>query len=109
MTLTEPQQRILERKFQRGSARSLAEAMKPCPVIALILEALGESATREELIDIARNVHYGLQFNGLTGAEDDNELGRIFRGVLTRYALSSVTDAELQDEANDLADMRNAA
>ena len=101
MPLTEPQQRILARKLaiHRAVIGPVTDGRR------LVDEAWGEQ-TGDELRQITALMHYACEY----GVEPDYmELGRILAGQIVRHAISSVTDSELMDEANDVADSRREA
>ena len=102
MPLTEPQQRILARKLalHRAAFGPVTDGRR------LVDEAWGEQ-TGEELREITALYQHAFEFGVPV---DAFELERIFTGFLVRHALSNVTDSELMDEANDVADrLRDAA
>ena len=101
MPLTEPQQRILERKLALQPAKfgPVTDGRR------LVDESWGEQ-TGEELRQITALMHYACEY----GVEPDYmELGRILAGQIVRHGLDGVTDSELMDEANDIADARREA
>lgn len=99
MPLTEPQQRILARKLalHRAVIGPVTDGRR------LVDEAWGEAQTPDELRQITALMHYACEY----GVEPDYmELGRILAGQIVRHGLAGVTDSELADEANDIAEMK---
>lgn len=101
MPLTEPQQRILARKLalHRAALGPVTDGRR------LVDEAWGEQ-TGEELRQITAILLYAVEM-GVT--PDRNEIGRIVEELVYRHGLAGVTDSELMDEANDIADARREA